>query len=126
MRKSQIRVLKKTIKQWKIIHRLAKEDKIKHIAEGKTKALEEMGVMIYVRYKCFLCHEFHDSINRTCHGCPMVGQWPNKNKNKPPVKQCFHPESLYDDIELRLSVKPKKVKRILRAMKKRLKELENE
>ena len=122
----QIESLEKSIKQWKIIYRLAKEDKVRYIIDAKVEALKEMGVDTYIRYKCFLCHEFHDSIERTCGGCPMEGYWPNINKGYPLVRKCFDGNSVYDELELMDGIKPKKVKRILKAMKKRLKELKND
>ena len=128
-KKRQIKALKKSIKQWKIIYRLAKEDnsnKLTDITDAKSKALDEMEVKQILRYNCFLCHEFHDSINRTCDGCPMEGHWPNIDKNKPPVTHCFDRESVYSDIEYAFRITPNKIKRILNIMKTRLKELKDE
>ena len=128
---SQIESLEKSIKQWEIIYMLVKEDDnntFVDITDAKSKALNQMRVKTYIIYSCFLCDKFHQSIKRTCEckECPMYGYWPNIDKNKSPVIHCFHSESLYSDIEQSYHLKPNKIKRILKAMKKRLKEIKNE
>ena len=121
-------LLELTIKQWEYVLDIMKKGITYNIIEAKSMALIKMGGINNLTHLCFLCYYHYDRINCVCRGCPMEGYWPHKSRGlfsigkKKTTKYCFEHDSLYSGMEFNASKKNiKSVKRILKAMKKRLK-----
>ena len=125
-------LLKKTIEQWEHVLDIMKDGITYNIVEAKSIALRRMRYTIGLTHLCYLCEYHYDSVIYKCNECPMEGYWPDKDIGLfsmwkwNTTKYCFSENSAYCTLEYNRYSKNnvKLVIKILKAMKKRLKELE--